>query len=920
MLLKRLYILILLFGSLSAFSQSNNTIEGDIFNEKGEPIGVATAVLLNQADSTLEYYAISNMDGHYGITGIKQGEYLMQFAFLGYKTQYKVVKIPLQNGTRMETIVMEVSSVNIGEATVTADRVPIRIKKDTIEFNAAAFKTKPDAVVEELLKKLPGFEVDRAGNIKALGERVTKVLVDGKEFFGSDPKVATRNLPADAIDKVQVYDKKSDESEFTGVGDGSRNKTVNLVLDEDKKKGVFGNVMAGGGTDKHYTASGKMYKFNDKHQIAFMGMQNNISQTGFSINDYIDFSGGIGALMSGGGFSLGGGGFNMGGQGNGLTTSGGGGANFSRSWSKDTRVFASYLLSGSNTNLEQYTTTRNFTDNGSFFQDEDLVQNKRDTSHRFNFGMRNRIDSTHNLNINGNISLSSGYIKKDIFTNSLINDTLFNTLNRNNLDHSNNISGNINTTFLKKINPKRTIFKLTAGATYSRGITETEFNNLTNYYYPVSQMNTDQYQDNLNENLTLTASTSITQKIGKIFYIVPQIRVGRSNQNLDRTQGLRYPTDAVIDSLSPNFTKIYDYLKPEISFKRSTKTNTFILGLRTEIGRMNTSFKDGPGQDNEYFYFTPWLTWDYEYQTARRISVNYTSRINTPSLSQLLPVVNNLNPLSTVLGNPDLKPEYNHNLRTSWYLFDRFSFTSVMAGATFSYTMDKINWTRDIDDQLKQKLTLKNVGEDYNLTGFMNFSTAIKPLGVKISLDINEGWNQGLSIINQVENINTNLSHSLRFRVDNRKKNKWDLSTGVSLSLTDAKYSIQDYLNNRYFNWSYFGEIRYNPNENWNFMVSADVVNYDASSFEEEISVPLIAAEASYYFLKNNRAVLTLKASDLLNKNTGISRVSEMNYLKESRANVMGRFVILSFKYRLNKMGSNKEGIFISTSSSTVVH
>ncbi|MFC2120828.1 outer membrane beta-barrel protein [Bacteroidota bacterium] len=914
--MKRLFILLLLFSSFSAFSQSN-TIEGDIFNEKGEAIGVATAVLLNRADSTLEYYAISNMEGHYGITGIKNGEYLMQFAFLGYKTQYKVVKIPLETGTKMETVVLEVNPVNIGEAVVTGDRVPIRIKKDTIEFNADAFKTKPDAVVEELLKKLPGFEVDRAGNIKALGEKVTKVLVDGKEFFGSDPKVATRNLPADAIDKVQVYDKKSDESEFTGVSDGSRNKTVNLVLDEDKKKGIFGNILAGGGTDKHYLASGKMYKFNDKHQIAIMGMQNNISQTGFSINDYLDFSGGISGLMSGGGLQIGGDGIplNMGGQGNGLTTSGGGGANFSRSWSKNQRIFASYLLSGSNTNLEQNTSTRNFTDNGSFLQEDELNQNKRDTTHRINFGMRNMIDSTHNIIVNGNISLSSGYIKKDIFTNSLINDTLFNSLNRNNLDHSNNLSGNISGSFLKKINPKRTIFKLAASATYSKGLTESEFNNITNYYYPETQINSDQYLDNLNKSLNLTASTSLTQKIGKLYYIVPQIKAGRLNQTLDRTQGIRYPNDAIIDSLSPNFTKTYEYLKPEISFKRNTKRSSFTIALMAELGRMNTSFKEDPSQQNDYFYFTPWLNWDFEYQTARRISVDYRSRINTPSLNQLLPVVNNINPLSHVLGNPDLKPEYNHNLRASWYLFDRFSFTSVMVRATFNYTMDKINWIRDIDDQLRQKLTLKNVGDDYRADGYFNFSTDIKPLGIKISTNINEGWNQGISIINDVENINTNLSHSLTFSIDNRKKNKWDLKTGISLSLTDAKYSIQDYLNNRYFNWSYFTEIRYNPDEKWNFQVSADVVKYDASSFEESISIPLIAAEASYYFLKNNRGVLTLQASDLLNKNTGISRVSEMNYLKESRSNVIGRFIILSFKFRLNKMGGNNEGVIITTSS-----
>lgn len=914
--MQRFLFIFFLLCSFTAFSQTH-TIEGDIFNTEGEPLGAATAVLLNPADSTMEYFGISNRAGHFGIMYIKPGEYLMQIAFLGYRSIYRELEIPLSNGTYYGRVAMEPNPVDIDEVQVYGERIPIRIKRDTIEFNAAAFKTKPDAVVEDLLKKLPGFEVDRAGNIKALGENVVKVLVDGKEFFGNNPKVATQNLPADAIDKVQVYDKKSDESEFTGVSDGSRNRTVNLILDEDKKKGVFGNVIAGYGTDNHYLGGGKVYKFTDKNQIAVLGTQNNINQLGFSFSDYIDFSGGIQGMMSGGGsarIQIGSDGsfpINFGQPVSGLTTSGGGGANFSHSWSKDQRVFMSYLGNGSNKKLEQKTNTRNFTDIGSFFQEEDLNEVKRDTAHRINFGMRYMIDSSRNIILNGGLSLSSGYVNRGIITKSLNKDTLLNRLNSTTLDYSNQLSGNFSGSFLKKINPKRTIFKLSGDISYNKGLTEREFSNIADYFGPGLQVITSQYQDNLTNNLRASASTSITQKIGKQYYLVPQVRVGTNSELLKRTQGLPLEVETVIDSLSPEFKKTYQYLQPELSFKRNTDRSSFEFALKAEYGSLNTFMKEDPLSRKEYFYFTPWLSWDYEYQTGRRVNLSYRSAVNIPSVSQLMPVVNNINPLSLVYGNPDLKPEYNHSLFVHWFIFDQFSFTSLMVAVNSAYTKDKINWVRYIDDQFRQEMSLRNVDEDYRLGANITFGTPIRPLGITINTTLDEGWNQGLSIVNDVENVNTNFNHSLSLKIDNRKKKKWDWSSGASIRLTDAKYSIQESLNNRYFDWSYFADIRFTPNDHWNFQITADVTNYDASSFEQAVSIPLIGAEASYYFLKNKRGILTIQAFDMLDKNTGLSRMSELNYLKEQQSNIIGRYFLVTFKYMLNKIGGSSNSIDI---------
>src|SRR5664280_494147 len=250
------------------------------------------------------YFAITGNNGQFEIRNIKKGDYLLQVSLITYRTIYRNLTFPSSSGENIGTIIMIPRPVGLSEVQVTGERIPVKIRKDTIEYDARAFKVKPDAVAEDLIKKLPGMEIDRAGNIKAMGEDVKNVLVDGKEFFGNDPKVATRNLPDDAINKVQLFDKKTDESKFTGIDDGERNQTLNLVLNENKKTGVFGDVTAGAGTGKHAEAGARIYRFTKKIQFAGLGMFNNINKFGFSVGEFINFSGGMAALSSGSGLAL----------------------------------------------------------------------------------------------------------------------------------------------------------------------------------------------------------------------------------------------------------------------------------------------------------------------------------------------------------------------------------------------------------------------------------------------------------------------------------------------------------------------------------------------------------------------------------------------------------------------------------------
>jgi len=911
--MRSLTFLFLMFLSFPLFSQ-NLSLQGDVLGDQGVPLPSATVVLLNPSDSTMEFFGITNTQGHFELKYLKAGRYLMHVAYLGYQTQYKPVNVPWKDGGDYGVIVLNPKPVNLKEVEVVGEYIPLQIKNDTIEFNARAFKTRPDATVEELLKKLPGIEIDRAGNIKALGKDVRKVLVDGKEFFGNDPKVATKNLPADAVNKVQVYDKRSEVSEFTGIDDGTRDKTVNLVLKDDKKKGLFGDATAGGGTGKHYAGSVKAYRFSDKSQAAVLGMLNNINQTGFSFSDYLSFSGGLTALSGGGGhivlgdensFPV-----NFGTPVTGLTSSGAAGLNYSYSWSKDSRIFCSYIADGSNKRLNETTKTWNYTDEGSFYQEQESNRVQRDTTHRINFGLRYRIDSTRNLIVNGNFSLSNGFSPMNSLSSSYIDNVLINSLSRTSTGGSSSLTGNANGSYVKKFNRNRSVLTLSGRFAYSANESMSRYvNDIT--YSSANDQSDSRYQNTTSWNRTYSGGVSVNQKIGKKLYLEPEIRFANFRDNYNRELGIPMESDFVIDSLSPDFTRTYSYLKPELSLKRNTDKIQFTARVGMELGRLGSSLWTLPEAERQFAAFTPSLSWENEYKTGRRLSFYYQSGLNIPSISQLMPVVDNTDPLSLMYGNQQLKPEYYHNIFMHWLLFDQFTFTSLFATLNAGFTKDKINWSRIVDDNLVQSMTLTNVDHDFNAAANIDFSTVIRKLGIKVNTSLRENFSRGISLINGMENFNTNLSHRLSLTFDNRKKVKWDVNVGGSLTLTDAWYSIQESLNNRYVDFSCFGEINYNPNDDWHFRLSADVTNYTAESFGQSVSIPLIGAEISYSFLKSNRGVLTLQGVDLLDKNTGIQRVSEMNYLLERQSNTIGRYVILSFKYRLNKLGSNKPSVDI---------
>lgn len=888
------------------------SLSGHLYDDQLSPLASGTVVLLNPSDSTLEFFGVSNRAGFFQIKNIKEGNYLLQASFMGFKPLYSPVRIPRQEGSDLGDIVLQLLPVDLQGAEIVGEAVPLAISGDTVIYNAAAFKTKPDAVTEDLLKQLPGIEVDRAGNIKALGEDVQQLYVDGKEFFGSDPTVATRNIPADNIHQVQVYDKKSDDAEFTGIDDGTRDKTLNLELKEDSKNGVFGDVLGGYGTGNRYKASAKAYHFTDKIQLAGLGMINNVNEYGFSFSDYLDFSGGMKAMMGGGGsaqiklgvdsdFPI-----NFGQPVSGLTTSGAAGLNFSYAESKNNRTYVSYLINGSQKELEESVRTEHYTDEGTYtlFNDRDELSNN--LAHRINFGLRRRIDTTQNLIFDGNVALMYGSLASYTETSSLMAEDLVNRLLSDRDQDSDRLSGNLGGTYIRMFGKKKSTLKLSASAGLARNLENIRISNQTEYQNSPSGASYSQFQDNTTDQLNGSLLASLTRRLGKGFYISPWIRMGQNQEILDRVQGPLANGMVPADSISPAFEKDYRWVSPAVNIRYNTEKSQFTLGLVTELGSMETSLDNAAYPREDIFYFTPMFSWDYTRKTGRKINLMYNTSIHTPSVSQLLPVVNHLNPLYLYYGNPGLGPEYHHQFMAHWLIFDQFSFTSLMMALSGGYTRNKINWSTHVTDELVQINTLTNVDWDYRARMNLDFSTPIRKLGIKMNLDVEEGWNRGLSTVNEMENIYNTYSQRYSLSADNRKKKRWDVESGVGVVLTRTRYDIQESLNNNYFNLSWFADIRFTPRENWYFNLTADVSGYSEWGGGESILVPLLRTEISYYFLAQKRGVLSLAAHDLLDKNQLVVRLSELNYMRETRSNTMRRYIMLSFKYRLNKVARDQ--------------
>ncbi|MBL7701517.1 MAG: TonB-dependent receptor family protein [Ferruginibacter sp.] len=931
--MRKLYFLLLFLGAVqTATAQKNGSVSGKLMDTAiNKPIAGATITVLDKKDSSLVSFTMTGNDGSFEIKGLAEGAYRLLITHINYHNSNKLFTISATDkNASLGTVAMNDLTKTMAEVEVTAEAPPVTLLNDTIQYNAGSFKVQPNANVEQLLKKLPGVKVEKDGSIKAQGEKVAKVLVDGKEFFGSDPKVATKNLPADAIDKVQVYDKQSDQAQLTGFEDGNYEKTINLKLKKDKKKGMFGKVNAGGGTKERYEGKFNVNSFKGARQFSAIGMGNNTNAEGFSFMDILNFTGELSRMQNNGGGNINinmsgeqaaGMGMNGGSSNSGINTAWAGGLNYNNIIGTRADLQSNYFYNRFNPKSESHIQRQNFLPDSFYYYNEDAFTNNLNKSHRLNANLLYQLDTFNSIRIvpsfnyqqtdnrlqrNYQTLSASGQMTNDGFSNSRTTNGGYNFRN--------------DILWRRKFARRGRTFSLSLQTTLNASDGDGSLSSINSFYNPdgtLRKIDTLNQQSETEAALRgYTAKAVYTEPLFKRSLLEASISRSYSKSVAEKiTQDYNKQSgkyDLVNKTLSNNFENIYAYTNAGLRFRTQKRKYNYALGLAFQQADLKGKIISGTTDSVLKKTFTnllPTARLQYNFTKFKSFSVNYIASTNQPSISQLQPVPDNSNPLNIKEGNPDLKQEYNHTVMGNLNLVSPFKNRNLFFFFNAQFTKNKItNY-----DTLNQLLGIKrsrpvNVNGVYNISGQASYSRPVRFLKGTIELSSFVRQARTKQFINGVGNDISTFTLGPGIRLDMNPTSKLNVTVGTEINRNRSTYSLQSALNNTYLSQEYNASVDWELPKRFFFSTDFAYIINSQRSAGFNYKVPLWNASISKQMLKYNRGELKLSARDLLNKNIGINRTSNSNYIEDSRVLTLRRFFSLSFTYSLNKVGLNNGG------------
>ncbi|GAB3920478.1 TonB-dependent receptor [Larkinella terrae] len=895
-----------------------------------KPLMEATVSLLSIRDSSVVTFMITNGDGAFTFNKVAAGTYRILITYVGYRNKSKRITIATEKPVNEAgTFEMTTQAVNLNEVVVKQEGPPIVIKQDTVEFNANSFKTQPNAMVENMLKKLPGVEVDRDGTIKAQGLEVKKVLVDGKPFFGDDPKMATRNLPADIIDKVQLYDQQSDQSQFSGIDDGDRNKTINLVTKKEKRKGYFGQQSIGAGPnetndDVRYAARLNLNRFNGNQQISLIGQANNVNQQGFTGQNMFGGGAGLGASFDGGG--RGGGGGMNGGNSNAITRTLAGGLNYRDQWSKKADIAASYFLNDLNTLTDQQSRRQYALPDTSYQVNQNSTSRNQVTSHRFNMRLNLQLDSMTTLRITPGFTMQNSAYQSVNRSQTLTNDAiasvqqldstnLINTSNTNYNSTGNGISGNNNALLMRKFKRKgRTLslnWNIAVNNQNTDGINQSinEFFGQTNgrKNQNINQRN-EQTSKSLTNSINLTYTEPLSLSKTLEFHYNYSNNRNTSNRTVNNFDELTKEYSIFNPTLSNNFVNNYMTNRVGSTFQNKRLKYTYALGFDVQQADLQSDNRTTDSELRKSFTnLLPNAMFTYTFSKNRSLRFNYRSRTNAPSVSQLQPVPDNTNPLNIRLGNPNLKQEFTNTVSMNYNNFQQTTFRSFFAMLNATQTNNKIVNSTAFTNQGAQTTQPVNTNGYYTLSGFLAIGRRIQPLKANVNFTSNVNLNRGVSLVNQQTNRSQNWTFSQGARINSNFDEKLEFGISGNISYQTALYSLQTSQNTEFFNKSLSGDLYYQLP--FRLVVTTDITynNYSGKSAGSVQNFALWNVALMRQFFKNKQGELRFQVYDLLNQNRSVVRNVTETYTEETNSRILNRYFMLSFTYNLRRFGSGQQ-------------
>jgi hypothetical protein len=913
-------LLLLLIISTSSAVAQNKGITGRVTDSTGEKgLDKATIKLVQKTSPKDTIRTTTNAKGEFTFEQIPTSGYNLIITYSGYKSMTKEFFKPSEGVSFIDLgdLVLSADYKSLGEIIVEAPA--ITIKEDTVEYNAKQFQTKPNASTEDLLKKLPGVQVDRNGNITAQGKQVTRVKVNGKDFFTGDPKTATKEIPADMIDKVQVVDDYGDQSAMSGIRDGEPEKVINLQLRKDKNKGVFGRVQAAAGTNERYNAGLNLNYFNNKKQLSIISGSNNVNQSSFSGGDLQGFGGGNfgggGGGRPGGGMqiSIGGGGGGFGGNNNngqnqdGITRTNSIGTNYRSDFGKRNSFYGSYTYTNRSTGLEQFQSQFNILNNSDFVTNQTSVN--RQGTHRAFANLELWIDSFNYVKISPNISVQN--------TNNTLGNTLdiFNSgktqiSGGGNRDTTISDRPSMRTNVLYNHRFKRRGRNLSINTDVGWNETDQEqarLNIIQPYFNgnPSTPQNTLQRITQYNKGFNINSRIVYSEPLSKERLLDLSYNFNHNFTSSDRKTFQKDFNTGQFNFLSPlsnAFENDFNFNRFGATVRTIKKKYNYSVGVLLQpvtLKGFNVS-KDTALKTVNNFNWFPVARFTYNFSRTKSFNFNYNGSAQQPSLNQLQPVLDSSNRQFQTEGNPNLKPSVNHTINFNYNNFN-FSKGTVFFTNLALTTMRDMIVNNTVAIPFGQRTKPENVDGFYNANFFYTYSKPWKNRKYVLSLNGTANFSNTPVLLNSVKGKNENWLIMQGFDFTYNAKEWLELSAGARYNVNKAEFSQSPAQNLNQTTWTFSNDVRIDFLKGWIMRWEFDYTLNQGLAEGVTRNIALLNGSLERELFKKKNATLRLQAFDIFNQNINVSRSVSANFITDTRVNRLAQYFMVGFVYRLNR-------------------
>lgn len=928
------FVLCLLFTG--SFAQ-NSVVTGVLKDSKDNSTLIgASAILLNPRDSSVYSGNTADVNGKFIIPHVAKGHYIFKASYLGYSDYFQHIQVK-DDTLNLSSIRLQQSNQTLKDVVVSS-KAPTAVQKgDTTQYNANSYKTNPDANAEDLVTKMAGI-TSQNGSVQAHGEDVKKVLVDGKPFFGDDVNAVLKNIPADVIDKIQVFDQQSDQSQFTGVNDGNTTKTLNIITKPGMKNGTFGRLFAGYGYQDVYKAGGNINFFNGDRRLSILGLSNNINEQNFSAEDLTGvasssqsggggFRGGPRGGGPGGPGGPGGGPGGPGGNGtgnflvndkSGIATTHALGINYTDKWGRNMEVSGSYFFNQSTTKTLQ-NVHRDYilaSDSGQVY-DENSNSTVRNLNHRINMRVEWKIDSSNSILFTPKLSLQQNHSNSILKGDSRITDHLLSTTNNNNESGLLAYNFSDDLLFRHKFNKKGRTFSVTL----SSGMNNSDGKNelyAANHYFKDSIYTTilDQQSTTNKKGTTVGSNFMYTEPIGEAgAVIVNYTNTFQFNNSEKKTYNYTLADErysSLDTTLSNQFDNDYVTHKGGLGYRLGNKKLQFMVNANYQLSTLNSKqlYPYVFNLTKRFENVLPSAMFRYNFNTKNTLRIFYRSQTNAPGISQLQNVLNNSNPIQLSIGNPDLKQSFDNSLfvrysstntekATAFFVMLSGSYSNnYIANATYLASKDTVlSGVKLVNGtQLTRPV---NVNGYSNVRAFISYGFPITWIKSVFNATAGSALSRTPGMVNNRINYSNSQNYSLSVSLNSNISKNVDFTLSSNSSYTNSINSLNEQLNNQYFNQNSKLKLNLIFLKHAVFSTELNHQYYEGLSAGYNPNFLLWNAGLGYKFLKNQQGELRISVFDILGQNQSITRNITEIYIEDVQSNLLQRYFMLTFTYNI---------------------